>query len=257
MRKLWVLTIILFAPTACQMQPSNKKDNFKESAYLFVKRCLHHQTGLARRLEGDRITTPYTNALAAMALIHERDFTAAEKIFQPFQRYQQWNRDHFNGLPQLWNVETALPDSTSIHWEGDAAFLALALNYYQRTRKNDEQFQSLLDGLIQWLVNRLECSNVIVAEGIAEIAAALYPFAADHKIQSILSELRQSFFPKGKFAPMIINIISVIPFEAHSFSTIALDFNTIKIMFDPKSGDMIMQLESEPVLLLQAIHTSM
>jgi len=97
-------------------------------------------------------------------------------------------------LPQTWNVETGLPDSSSVHWEGDAAFLALALRYHQYASKNDLHFQPLLSGLIEWLLKRAGYANVIVAEGVAEMAAALTPFQEDSAVQEKLTQLRQGFF---------------------------------------------------------------
>ncbi len=198
MRKAWLLIIILFSQATCEMDTSSKKDSIKKSGYLFIKSCIHPGSGLARRFEGERFTTPYANALAAMALIHEKDLDDAEKIFGPFQHYYQLNRDHFNGLPQTWNVETGLPDSTSVHWEGDAAFLAIALNYYQHFSEKKWHFQPLFNALIKWLLNRAGCANVIVAEGIAEMAAALTPFQDDGAVQEKLAQLRKCFFSEGQ-----------------------------------------------------------
>jgi len=184
MQKFWLVIIpLLLFQNQCDMKNQSQKSKLEKKYYRFIKSCIHPATSLARRWEGERFTTPYANALAAMALIHEHDLGAAEKIFDPFQRYYQSNQDHFNGLPQIWNVETGLPDLSSVHWEGDAAFLTLALNYYKNTRQNDWQLQPLLDGLIQWLLKRTECSNVIVAEGIADLAAALAALGEDRSIQ--------------------------------------------------------------------------
>ena len=176
------------------MKNCSQKNKLEEKYYCFIKGCIHPVTNLARRSEGDRFTTPYANALAAMAFIHENEFSNAEKIFHPFQRYYQSNEDHFNGLPQIWNVETGLPDSTSIHWEGDAAFLSLALSYYQQKTKTDQNLIEFQSGLTKWLLQRAKDADLIVAESIADMYAALIPWGKDKSIAEILENLKKCFF---------------------------------------------------------------
>lgn len=178
----------------CDMKKRPQKNKLEEKYFCFVKSCIHPVTNLARRLEGERFTTPYANALAAMVFIHEKEVGEAEKIFRPFERYYQLNQDHFNGLPQIWNVETGLPDSSSVHWEGDAAFLALALNYYQQATKTDQNLLEFYQGLTKWLLQRAKSSELIVAESIADMYAALMPFGKDSSVQKVLDNLRQDFF---------------------------------------------------------------
>ena len=108
----------------------------------------------------------YANSLAAITFIHEKDFVEAERIFHCFQRYYLSNKDHFNGLPQLWNVETGIPESSAVHWEGDVAFLTLALNYYQQSTEANRNFLELHNGLTKWLLQKAKNSNLIVAESI-------------------------------------------------------------------------------------------
>lgn len=195
MQKLWLfILILLLAQIECNMKNHFQKKSSEKNYYCFVKSCIHPETGLVRHVNGNKFTTPYANALAAMAFIHEKDFVEAEQIFRCFQRYYLSNKDHFNGLPQFWNVETGIPESSSIHWEGDVAFLALALNYYQQATEADRNFLELHNGLTKWLLQRAKNSDLIVAESIADMYAALTPFGKDSTIQKVLDKLRQGFF---------------------------------------------------------------
>lgn len=201
MQKLWLWIIpLLFLAIRCDMKNRSQKNEFEKQYYRFIKSRIHPATHLVRRVAGDRLTTLYANALAAMTLIHEGDFDEAEKIFQPFQRYQQLNQDHFHGFPQIWNAQTGLPDTTSIHWEGDSAFLLLALHYYTQFSDSSNEYQDLISSLVGWLSHRANSCEKIVAEGVADMYAALSPFTNNHHIQKSLERLRHCFFSHGQIS---------------------------------------------------------
>ena len=188
----YIFILLIMMKSQCVMRTSL----MEKGKYLFVKSLLT-DTGMAKCIEAEKTTTVYANALAAMAFIHEKDFTEAENIFQIFQRYYYQKRENFDGFPKLWNSETGLPDTTSIHWEGDTAFLLLALNYYHRISGDATKYQKLTQGLVKWLTQRINFCDLIVAEGVADIYAALLPYSQDSTINKSLLKLRQNFFSGG------------------------------------------------------------
>lgn len=175
----------------CHPKPET---SYAKAGLCFIRNCVQQKTGLVRRWETDPWTTPYANALAAMALIHDHDLGTAARIFQTFQRYYQAHADDFNSLPQSWNVETGQPEPGSIHWESDAAFLLLALLAFQKSNGNASSYGDLLTGLKNWLWRRSACASVIVAEGVAVMYAALAPFRDEITMQERLNQLKAYFF---------------------------------------------------------------
>jgi hypothetical protein len=167
---------------------------------LFIESLLHPVTGLATSREGECYTTVYKNALATMALIHEGNHVAAERIFDIFRKYYHIQRDNFHGFPRVWDPCTGLPATTSTHWEGEAAFLLLALNYYRQATGSFGNYQDLVQGLIMWLAQRTSACGQLVAEGVANMYAALAPFADDAEIQHCLQRLRACFFSEGQIS---------------------------------------------------------
>jgi len=178
----------------------NHKSAMVKAGYLFIASLLHPATGLAASREGECYTTVYKNALAAMALLHEGNRLAAERIFEPFRKYYQTNRDNFHGLPRVWDACTGLPDTTSIAWEGENAFLLLALNYYRQVTGGYGKFQDFAQGLMRWLAQRANACEQLLADGIANMYAALQPFAGDAAIQKSLNKLCACFFAEGKIS---------------------------------------------------------
>ncbi|MDP8218716.1 MAG: LamG domain-containing protein, partial [Candidatus Theseobacter exili] len=102
--------------------------------YAYVKSLIHPVSGMAVSRDGEDFTTVYKNALAAIAFIHEGDLDLAEEIFDVFQDYYYANEETFEGFSQCWIPSTGLPNGAiPNYWEGDNAFLLLALNYYSQT----------------------------------------------------------------------------------------------------------------------------
>ena len=172
--------------------------SFDKSGYLFIKSLVNPNSGLVTSTEAEVRTTLYKNALAAMAFIHEGDLLAAEIIFDSVNKYYQANQKDFHGFPQTWNAVTGLPDTGSIHWEGDSAVLLLALNYYQQTTGRLKKYNDLVNGIVAWLVQQTDLCHLILAEGIAEIYAALAPFFNNREVQKSLLRLRQCFYGREK-----------------------------------------------------------
>ena len=110
---------------SCKIDPGT--DPFQDSGYCFVVGLIHPDTDLVRSREGECFTTVYKNALAALAFIHQGDIGKAERIFDFFQSKLATS---FPGFHQEWNACSGQPVSSSKLWEGDNAFLLLALNYY-------------------------------------------------------------------------------------------------------------------------------
>lgn len=171
---------------------------FEKSGYLFIESLLHPATGLAASREGECYTTVYNNALAAMALLHEGNGVAVEKIFEVFRKYYQAYRNHFHGFPRVWNPSAGVPEMTSIHWEGETAFLLLALNYYQQVAGTYGKFQDLAQGLMSWLTQRANECEQLQADGVANMYAALAPWADDPAIRQSLNRLCTCFFSEGQ-----------------------------------------------------------
>jgi hypothetical protein len=171
-----------------------------KAGYLFIESLLHPATGLAASREGESYTTVYKNALAAMALLHEGHGAAAEKIFEAFRKYYQSYRNHFHGFPRDWNPCTGVPEMASIHWEGETAFLLLALNYYRQVAGSYGKYHDLAQGLASWLTQRANECEQLLADGAANMYAALAPWANDPATRQSLSRLCTCFFSEGQIS---------------------------------------------------------
>ncbi len=174
--------------------------SFEKTGYLFIESLLHPATGLAASREGECYTTVYKNALTAMALLHKGNGVAAEKIFEVFRKYYQSYRKHFHGFPRVWDSCTGLPEMTSIHWEGETAFLLLALNYYRQIAGSYGKYQELAQGLVSWLTHRANECEQLLADGVANMYAALAPWIDDPAIRQILNRLYACFFSEGQIS---------------------------------------------------------
>ncbi len=173
---------------------------FVKAGYCFIESLLHPATGLAASREGECYTTIYNNALVAMALLHEGNGAAAEKIFEAFRKYYQSYRNHFHGFPRVWDPCAGLPEMTSIHWEGETAFLLLALNYYRQVAGSYGKYHDLAQGLVSWLTRRANECEQLLAEGAANMYAALAPWADDSATRQGLNRLRACFFSEGQIS---------------------------------------------------------
>ncbi len=170
------------------------------SAYGFVKSLVNSTTGLADSAKTDHTTTVYKNALAAMAFVHEGDFTLAEGIFSFFQNYYRiFLASDFQGFRQSWNSQYGLPKEDSDRWEGDNAFLLLALNYYELVTDRSG-FVELTTALKTWLTERGNhdpdwyWANELNADGLSDMYAALLPYKNEEGMQAVLEKIKTGFF---------------------------------------------------------------
>ncbi len=197
----FVIVIVLIGLSGClEDYPPAPSSPFEESAYAFIKSLVNPTSGLVASRSGECFTTVYKNALAAMVFLHEGDHASAEKIFDVFNGYYRMTTPNsFAGFPKDWNPCTGQPDGSNF-WEGDNAFLLLALNYYRITSNQSIRYNSMSQGLITWLTSRSSGADDIVAEGVANMYAALKPHNGDPTVEAALGQLKSSFFSSGKVA---------------------------------------------------------
>ncbi|GAB6282693.1 MAG: hypothetical protein STSR0008_14390 [Ignavibacterium sp.] len=195
-----IISLITFPSINCSeeniIQPTNSS-NKADSLYNFINCLINPSTGLVSSRENESFTTVYKNSLSAMAFIHQNEMKKAERIFDVFQNYYLINKNNFNGFPQIWNANSGLPDLYSDRWEGDNAFLLLALNYYKMKNNGSTKFSDLTNGLINWLSMRSDYCYEIYAEGVANMYASLVPYSSDSTIQQKLIKLKNCFYSKN------------------------------------------------------------
>lgn len=127
-----------------------------------------------------------------MVFIHEDDRASAEGIFDVFNTYLTAQGSAFSGFPQDWNPCTGSSVGVN-YWEGDNAFLLLALNYYTLKTGDSTKYATLSQMLIEWLLLRADHCDEIVAEGVANMYAALKPHVSNPSVRSRLSLLKSCF----------------------------------------------------------------
>jgi len=174
---------------ACLIDPGTVP--FPDAGYCFLQGLIHPITGLVRNRESECFTTVYKNSLAAMAFIHQGDMDAAERIFDFFQDQLT---TPFPGFRQAWDACSGQPDDSSDYWEGDNAFLLLALDYYAQVTGSYGSYDNLANALKVWLTERADLCDGIIAEGVANMHAALVPFGNDWDNWQALSKLHRCFF---------------------------------------------------------------
>ena len=173
----------------CPIDPGTEP--FPDRGYCFVKGLIHPDTGLPRSRETECFTKVYKIALVAMAFIHQGDIAGAERIFNFFQSRLS---DPFPGFREVWDPCLGQPDDSSDYWEGDNAFLLLALNYYAHVTGGYGSYYDLADALRDWLTERAHSDEKIRAEGVANMYAALEPFGGDWENWKTLSRLYDRFY---------------------------------------------------------------
>ena len=167
------------------MQPNRRA----EGAVRLIQQLLHPGTGLAAPSEGEPQTDVHHNALAVFALTHEGLRHAAERILHRFERFLSSRGDAFDGFPQRWYTSTGMPETGAVSWERDAALLLLALDYF-----DGANFQTLRAGLVDFLCARARQVELIQAEGVAVMYAALLP----HARAPTLAHLRAGFYARDQ-----------------------------------------------------------
>jgi hypothetical protein len=89
---------------------------------------------------------------------------------------------------------------TSTHWEGEAAFLLLALNYYRQVASSYGKYQDLAQGSASWLTHRATECEQLQADGVANMYAALAPWANVPAIRQSQNRLCTCFFSEEQIS---------------------------------------------------------
>jgi hypothetical protein len=125
-----------------------------------------------------------------MAFIHQGDIRLAEGIFDFFRA--RYDAGRFDGFNKNWDPMTGQERELD-HWEGDNAFLLLALNHYRNVTGSYGRYQEMTDGLARWLAARAD--RDIIAEGVVDMYAALKPFEQSYPgMGAVLAKLREAFY---------------------------------------------------------------
>ncbi|MGB2990081.1 MAG: hypothetical protein WBC98_08995 [Candidatus Zixiibacteriota bacterium] len=175
-----------------------------DGAYDYIKSLINRNTGLVRSADYDKeFTTVYKNALAAMAFIHENDLSLAEGIFDFFK--SKYDQNSFRGFNKNWNSETG-NELAEDYWEGDNAFLLLALNYYIAVTGSFGDYKEMVTGLRKWLSERAD--EDIIAEGLANMYTALKPFEnCVPGMDSVVLKLKNRFNDKKDYQNVLDHIM--------------------------------------------------
>jgi hypothetical protein len=175
-------------------------------AYNFVKGLISENTGLVRNGLFKSPTSIYKNALAAMVFIHENELELAERIFDFFK--SKYNKDSFTGFNKEWNPDTGekiLENGKENHWEGDNAFLLIALNYSKETTGSFGKYAEMAEALRKWLSERANENKI--AEGVADMYASLKPFENSVPgMDNVLLQLESEFYAKVKYQDVLDHI---------------------------------------------------
>lgn len=173
----------------CQIDPGTIP--FPDAGDCFVQGLINPTSGLVASREGERFTNVCKNSLAAMSFIYEGDLDKAENIFNHFQNHLSVP---FLGFHQDWNPCTGEPYTDSDLWVGDNAFLLLALDYYAQVTGSYGGYSDLTNALKNWLTGKANSCDSIIAEGVADMYAALVPFGNNWDNWQTLSKLHRCFF---------------------------------------------------------------
>lgn len=190
------------------------------AGHCFVSGLVHPDTGLVSSREDECFTTVYKAALAALTFIHEGDIADSERIFDFFQAKLSFP---FPGFRQAWNACNGQPDQDSDYWEGDNAFLLLALNYYAQSTGSYGRYGSLATALQAWLTSRAASCSSIVAEGTANMYAALEPLDPSWNHWLTLSRLQRCFFASKDYSSVADHIVrgSLVFGDATGFDSLS------------------------------------
>ncbi len=164
------------------------------AAVNFVKSLISPETHLCWMDENNASGSVRSNALATMVLVHEHEISLAEQIFRVFNRYYHNTHNRFDGFPHEWNARTGLPERSSIVWDEDTAILFLALNYYQQKRGHLTPYTAMANEMISALIKKAAGCDLLPADVIASLYAALSHCPDRPGITTYLQRLRDCFF---------------------------------------------------------------
>lgn len=174
--------------------------------YVRFVESLVAPSGLVRSRPADNFTTAWKNALAAMVLLHENRVSAARGILDVFSDFQRVQGAAFRGVPQGWDAESAVPvaqgdqPEDDYYWVGDGGGLLRAVQHYGAFTGDHLRYATLENALKAWLASRADECATIVAEGSANMYAALSLYADEAAIAPRLVALRQCFYDDVQFA---------------------------------------------------------
>lgn len=195
------LIVVTVVAATCGDTPT---EPLTQSGYEFV-RSLIAPSGLVRSLQGEDFTTVYKNSLAAMVFLKQGNTNDARRIFDVFKRYHDEQGAQFRGFPKDWYPDRGLPhpqrdkSNADYYWVGDNALLRVALEYYRTTNGTFGEYEGVARTLTTWLSERSDDCEAIVAEGVANMYAALAPSRTDPLIQQSLSNLRNCFIESVRY----------------------------------------------------------
>jgi hypothetical protein len=194
----WTLWLATACRAVTEPQPSPRR-------YVRFIESLVARSGLVQSRPNDNFTTAWKNALAAMVFLHEDNVLAARGILDVFSGFAQAQGAAFHGVPQGWDAEAAVPvaqgdqPDANYYWVGDGGGLLRAVQYYGVSTGDHQRYESLELALKAWLAARADECATIVAEGNANMYAALSAYAADSAIAPRLVKLRQCFYDDVQF----------------------------------------------------------
>jgi hypothetical protein len=204
LRRLRIATMCGMLPLATACRGVTEPEPSPERYVRFIE-SLVSPTGLVQGRPNDNFTTAWRNGLAVMVFLHEGNVLAARDILDVFSDFQQAQGAAFRGVPQGWDAGSAVPvaqgdqPDENYYWVGDGGGLLRAVQYYGLATGDHQRYQSLETALKEWLAARADQCATIVAEGDANMYAALSAYASDTAIAPRLVKLRQCFYQDAQF----------------------------------------------------------
>ncbi len=207
MRHVLIIFVLLILGGCLDQYPHAPTSPNEQRAVDFVTSLVNPSSGLVASRPGECFTTVYKNSLAAMVFLHQGNHHAAEAILDRFDEYltklsMMMNPLPFRGFPKDWDACTGEPTNEN-YWEGDNAFLLLALNYHSSVSRNTTKYKQLRSELVSWLVQRSMVCETIVAEGTANMYAALIPHSSDPAVAQALTHLKACFEATVDYAQVL------------------------------------------------------
>ena len=269
MKRLLTIILLTLLGGCLDKYPHAPISPYEDRAFLYIRNLVNPATGLVSSRTNECFTTVYKNALAAMVFIHQGDQAAAEAIFDRFNAHamvfiEGGNPLPFPGFSKDWDSCTGEPTGNN-YWEGDNAFLLLALNYYSASTNKSTRYSELSGALVNWLVSRSLGCDTIVTEGVANMYAALLPHNADHSVVQALSRLQACYLSSVSYptvldhtvrGALIFNTLDGFNYlDNFSRNKVWVHDNSFIKAYSAFSGDSYINVEISAQLLLAAILT--
>lgn len=227
-----------------------------------VENLSNPASGLIASRPGECFTTVYKNALAAMVFLHQGNHKSADAIFDRFDNFRLSLSEPFRGFPKDWDACLGTPTNTN-YWEGDNAFLLMALNYQYITSGRSNKYKELRSELVSWLVLRSQQCESIIAEGTANMYAALLPHASDPAVSQALVHLKNCFEASVDYSNVLDHTVrgTLVFGDTTGFASVGnfkrtetWVYNSTSISaYSAFSGDSFINVEISAQLLLASI----